>query len=792
VQLVLVHLMLFLGLSLPLGPLILWSRRFANYRSLVGQRSESLAPLLLLVSGAALWSVADGLELLAWSPVPAQRLLQLSFTGLAVISPSLLLVGLALAFRYRASGRVWAALFAFPLLSISLAWTNSFHGLIWESLEIVHLGDLITLKTLKGRWFWIHTSFSYACLGVSVVLLGIRTHRAWATSPGESAALIAAVAIPWILNAFYLFAQSSSVDPTPAAVLLSTLLLFGVVARDRLGLLLPSAVGALFQRSRDPMVLVDCNGMIVHANSEAARLSGSPIESTVGLPLHRVWPGFDLVAGREGLHPDLPLHDPSTGRQREFDVRVYPGSEKAESMAVEIVALRDITERREAEASMVRAAHYDEPTGLPNRRFFREAFVDIVEGTRAGGRPLALITVNVDDLKTVNDLHGQAAGDAQVLRVAEALRNAQEGRHASVEAFPGRLGGDEFALLLAGTSSAHEIEHVATELQRQVSAGGEREVPASVSMGISTFPDDGQDVSSLLRRADIALQVAKSRGRAQFRFFEPRMEKDIHRQATVNRRLRKAIHDGAFKLYFQPKVDLATRMACGLEALIRWTDAELGVVSPEEFIAIAEKSGGIHEIGRWVLARTCQTLAGWRAQGLTAVRVAVNVSAQELRDPSFTAGVFTRLEEYRIDPSQLEIEITERSLLKEDIVVMTGLRDLRGAGIHVSLDDFGTGYSTLACISRVDLDSIKMDRSLVVDVELDGRATGVAAAVIALARMFDLEVVAEGVESEEQEAMLRDLRCHQGQGFFYSPPVPADSVPELLGGELPLEKPTDP
>jgi predicted signal transduction protein with EAL and GGDEF domain len=310
-------------------------------------------------------------------------------------------------------------------------------------------------------------------------------------------------------------------------------------------------------------------------------------------------------------------------------------------------------------------------------------------------------------------------------------------------------------------------------------------------MGIAISPDHGRDVSSLFRRADLALQAAKSEGRAQFRFFDRGMEHKIDRQATVSRALRGAIRAGDFNLLFQPKVDLATKRVSGLEALIRWTDAELGFVSPEEFIAIAEKTGSIHGLGRWVFTETCRTLARWRAEGLGTVRVAVNVSAEELRDPSFGTGVFARLQEYQIDPSQIEIEITERSLLDEDIVMMTHLRDLRATGIRISLDDFGAGYSTLACISRVDLDSIKMDRSLVVDVELQGRATKVAAAVVTLARMSDMEVVAEGVETKEQEATLRELRCHQAQGYLYSRPVPAEMVHELLRNELPLKKPTD-
>lgn len=791
-QLLLVHSMLLLGVILPLGLLILWSRRLPIYRTLAGQRSESLAPLVVLLLGAALWSVAYALGLLARNPVVVQRLHQAAFTGVAFVPPTVLLVALALAFGYRASVRTWAALMALPVVSISLAWTNSLHGLIWASAEIVPLGSLTALATGEGPWFWIHTYFSYACVGVSVLLLGMRTTRVWAASHAESAALIAAVGVPWSLNALHLFTPTSPIDPTPAAVLVSTALLFGVVVRDRIKPLLPSAAGALFESSGDPMVLVDRDGLVVHSNPAGARLFVSPIDSTRGSALGQVWPGFDLIAGREGNHADLRLRDPSTGRQRDFDVRVYPGSADTESSIVEIVALRDITERREAEASMAQVAHYDEPTGLPNRRFFRENLIEALEGAGGNDQPVALIAIDVDGLKTVNDLHGQAAGDALILRVAEALRNAQGKEHASVETFPSRLGGDEFALLITGSSSAEEAEHVAARLQREVSASEEHEFTASLSMGIATFPNDGQDVSSLLRRADLALQAAKRQGRAQFRFFDRGMEKEIDRQATVSRALRKAIRSGDFKLLFQPKVDLATKRVCGLEALIRWTDAELGVVSPEEFIAIAERSGSIHGIGRWVLTETCQTLARWRAEGLGAVRVAVNVSAEELRDPNFGGSVFARLQEYQIDPSQIEIEITERSLLDEDIVMMTHLRDLRATGIRISLDDFGAGYSTLACISRVDLDSIKMDRSLIVDVELDGRATGVAAAVVTLARMFDMEVVAEGVETEEQEATLRELRCHQVQGYLYSRPVPADMVPELLGSELPLEKPTDP
>ncbi len=788
VQLALVHSMLLVGVLLPFGLLVVASRRFRPHRTLVGRHPESVGPLIGLVLSAALWSTTYGLELLAQDPVWAERLHRTAFVGIVGVAPTLVLVSAALCSGYRASGGAWVGLLALPLVSIALGATNPLHGLVWASSKLVHVGGLSALETEVGPWFWVHTTYSYACLGLSVVLLVIHSRRLWATSPGESAALLGAVATPWLLNALHLFTPLSPVDPTPSAVVLSAALLFAVVLRDRVPQLLPSAVAALFERSGDPMVLVDGTGRLIHANEAASRILESGFELAQGGTLARAWPELDLPAALEGRHPDLRLVDPVARSRRAFDVRAYPGGPKGDGNAVVLVALRDVTKRREVELALTHAAHYDEPTGLPNRHFFRERLVEALDTARGREDRLALVTLNVDGLRTINDLHGQEAGDAVLVELAGALWDARGGGGHPGQILPGRLGGDEFALFVAGLSHRDEIETLAEQLQTRVAHSVDPRIEASVSMGAALFPESGGDAASLLRRADMAMQAAKREGGARIRFFEPAMDKAADRRATLSRELWKAIHADRFALVFQPKVDLTTRQVLGFEALLRWTHPELGPIPPDEFIDVAEKNGCIGDIGRWVLGRTCEILAQWSDQGLGPLRVAINVSAQELRHREFATGVLSALQHHGLQASQLEIEITERSLIDPELVVMHNLGDLRAVGIRVSLDDFGSGYSTLACLSRIDLDTIKMDRSLVEDVDLEGRATGIAAAVITLARLLDMQVVAEGVETEAQAETLRNLRCHQAQGYLYSPPVPAEEVPELLRGPLPLAK----
>ncbi|HEB91335.1 MAG TPA: EAL domain-containing protein [Deltaproteobacteria bacterium] len=789
VQPFVVYSMLLLGMLLPVGLLTLAGRRFSISRSLLGQIPESLPPVIVLLLGMIFWSVAYSLELLTHDPIVMRRLHQFAFTGTAVVPMAVLLVALALVFDFRITTRAWIVAMALPVTTIGLAWTNPAHGLVWTSFETVAVGQLTSLKTTEGPWFWVHTYSSYAFMGVAVVLLAMRSHRVWSTSPGESVALIATIGIPWILNAVYLFTTASPVDPTPLAGLVSATILFGVVARDRVKTLVPSASGALFERTGDPMLLLDREGRIVHVNREGARYLDAEIDSLLGSPLHDVWPEFDFVAGCEGRHPDLRLRNVAEAAPRDFDVRLFPGGSSSEDSPVFILALRDITERRRAEAIAAEAADRDEQTGLANRRCFRETLARWIAEARDEHGLLALFILDIDDLKLVNDLYGQNAGDESILSVASALEDGRVDGGEPIESFPGRLGGDEFALLVRGMSRKEEIEGLATRLQRRIGASASCEFQVSASIGISLLSGDSPDLSSLFRQADLACRVAQRDGRGLFRFFEPEIEAKLDRQATVSRALWKAIRAGDFTLVFQPKVELPTGSVIGFEALIRWTSDELGFVSPEEFIAIAEKNGSIQAIGRWVLTRTCSLLAQWRAEGVDEVRVAVNVSALELRDPDFSEFVFACLEEHRVDPAQLEFEITERSFLGDDAEMATALNALRSAGIHISLDDFGTGYATLACLSRIDLDSIKMDRSLVLEVELDGRATSVAATVVTLARMLEMKVIAEGVETVEQAEMLCDLRCHQAQGYLFSRPVPPEEVPLLARARLPLGKP---
>jgi diguanylate cyclase (GGDEF)-like protein len=427
---------------------------------------------------------------------------------------------------------------------------------------------------------------------------------------------------------------------------------------------------------------------------------------------------------------------------------------------------------------IVHLASYDRLTALPNRALFRDRLQQAVAQARREARPVTVILLDVDGFADVNTAWGQAGGDRLLAAVAQRLATCT--RESDVLA---RVGGDEFAIASIGQPGADPVDvqarRVVEAMSRPFNVEG-REVVVSASVGVTVFPTDDGSVEQLIGNASAAARAARRSGGNTYRFYSAELDARLQRRLALETDLRHALERGQLFLHYQPKVEAATGRVRGVEALARWHHPERGLIPPMEFIPIAEESGLIVPIGEWVLRTACTQLMAWIDAGLPAVPVSVNLSARQFARGDLVATVRRAMFDSGIDPSLLELEVTESLLMDDTVRAAQALEALRGDGVLISLDDFGTGYSSLAYLKNFPIDTIKVDQSFIRDVAHDAGSGAIATAIIGLAHSLGLDVVAEGVETAEQLAFLVEHECDTVQGFYFSRPVPADRVAKLL------------
>jgi diguanylate cyclase (GGDEF)-like protein len=438
---------------------------------------------------------------------------------------------------------------------------------------------------------------------------------------------------------------------------------------------------------------------------------------------------------------------------------------------------RDITARKQVDRRVAYLAYHDDLTGLPNRLMFAEHLDLALARAQRHGREVAVLYVDLDDFKGVNDSLGHPAGDALLRGVAGRLGGAIRGSDTLA-----RLGGDEFALVQLGARQPADAAVLAARLLAALEAPFDlhgREVHAAASLGIALFPEDGADPDELLKNADLALYRAKAEGRGRFRFFEPAMDEEVRARRRLQQELRRALERGELALAYQPQLDLRTGRITGVEALARWSHPERGPVPPSEFVPAAEASGLVVPLGAWVLREACRQAAAWRREGLD-LTVAVNVSPVQLRHPDLPGMVEEALVASGLAPERLELEVTEGLLVGTEAGVAERVAGLAARGVGLAIDDFGTGYSSLAYLKRLPARRIKVDRSFVRGIGAEPEGEAVVRAIVGLGHALGKEVVAEGVETEAQLAFLRELGCDAAQGFLLAKPRPAGEVGRLL------------
>jgi diguanylate cyclase (GGDEF)-like protein/PAS domain S-box-containing protein len=545
----------------------------------------------------------------------------------------------------------------------------------------------------------------------------------------------------------------------------------------------------------DAVVCTDVLGNVTFLNPIAEALTGCAADEAIGRPFAQVFRIIDVLHHRRSIDPmalvietNKPLNLPDgsilirrDGVESAIEDSTAPIHDRRGRVTGGVMVFHDVTQARAMSQKLSHLAQYDYLTDLPNRLLLNDRLSQAISVAHRHQQQLAVLFVDVDRFKHVNDSLGHLIGDKLLLSIAQRLVAGVRSSDTI-----SRQGGDEFVILLS--SVAHAADAALTAQKILTVAGmphrlADHDLQVTVSIGIGIYPDDGTDAETLLKNADIAMLNAKDNGRNNYQFFKPTMNEHALERQSIEGSLRHALERREFVLHYQPKMDLMAETLTGAEALIRWRQPERGIVYPQDFIPIAEECGYIVPIGRWVLREACRQRRCWLDAHLAAIPIAINISAVELRSSNFLAHVREILQETELEPEYLEFELTETALMQDPQPTIAVLRALKDMGIQLTLDDFGTGYSSLSYLKRFPIDSLKIDKSFVHGLCTDSDDSKLVSAVINLGRSFHLQVVAEGVETREQFLALQAQDCAEGQGYYFHRPIPADEFAKLLGAD---------
>ena len=544
----------------------------------------------------------------------------------------------------------------------------------------------------------------------------------------------------------------------------------------------------------DAVLSTDLEGHVTYLNAVAEAMTGWRQAEAAGHPVEEVLQIIDASTRASACNPMvLAMREDRTvaltpncvlvrrdGIEVGIEDSAAPIHARDGRATGAVIVFRDVSAARELSKRMAYLAHHDDLTGLPNRAVLDDRLAQAIAAAHRRRRKLALLFVDVDRFKHINDSLGHDIGDHTLKLVAQRLVACVRSSDTV-----SRQGGDEFVILLSEVAHAQDAAISASKMLLALRAPHrieEHDLHITASIGIATYPEDGTDVEQLKRSADIAMFHAKKRGRNDYQFFrlDTNMRATNRRAAEID--LRGAVQRNEFVLHYQPRVNLQTGAIIGIEALIRWRYPRRGLVYPPQFIAVAEECGLITSIGRWVLREACRQTRAWQTgDGLRPTRIGVNISAAELREKDFVAAVRAILTETGLEAQYLELELTENSLMQDTTTSAEVLRALKGIGVHLALDDFGTGDSSLTRLRRFPIDTLKIDRSFMHDLSENVSNVGILGALISMGRSLQMRVVAEGVETKAQLEFLREQSCPEGQGYYFGRPVAAEKITELLG-----------
>ncbi|TMC00466.1 MAG: EAL domain-containing protein [Chloroflexi bacterium] len=541
----------------------------------------------------------------------------------------------------------------------------------------------------------------------------------------------------------------------------------------------------LVETAQDVIYTLSPEGTLTSLNPAFERITGWPRSEWTGKSFAPLVHPDDLPTGYQQLKRVL------AGESVSFELRIKARSGEyliAEFTATPLLengryagllgVARDITQRKKAENTIRQLAYHDALTGLPNRALFEDRLKLALSQAGREKKRVAVMFLDLDRFKLVNDTLGHGGGDKLLCGVSEDLGGVLRAGDTVA-----RVGGDEFTILLPAMNDAQHATEIADRildvLKRPRLIDGQ-EFSITTSIGITLFPQDGQDAETLLRNADTAMYRAKERGRNNYQLYTPAMNASLIQRLALENDLRHSTERGELRLQYQPIARVMDGSIIAAEALVRWEHPDRGIVQPDEFVPYAEEAGLIVPIGEWVLREACLQARAWEDAGYSRIAVAVNLSARQLQQRNLVDLVGQVLQETRLAPEQLQLEITEGAVMKNVDIIITMLHELRSMGVGLSVDDFGTGYSSLSYLKRFPIDSVKIDRSFVRDLATDANDAAIVTTVIAMARNLNLQVIAEGVETEEQRLFLERHGCDAFQGYLISRPISGEALGRLL------------
>jgi diguanylate cyclase (GGDEF)-like protein/PAS domain S-box-containing protein len=543
----------------------------------------------------------------------------------------------------------------------------------------------------------------------------------------------------------------------------------------------------------DAVISIDVGGRVTYLNAVAEVMTGRSLAEAAGRPIEEVFRIADATTRESAQNPmRLAIVEDKTvaltsncvlirrdGTEAAIEDSAAPIHDRHGHVTGAVMVFRDVSMKRALSLKMAHLAQHDSLTDLPNRMLFNDRLTQALALARRHQNKLALLFLDLDRFKSINDSLGHAIGDRLLQSVAERLLSCVRSSDTV-----SRQGGDEFVILLAEVTQPADAAVTAEKILLALSMPhriDQQDVYLAASIGVVTYPRDGTEVKTLLRHADLAMYRAKDSGRNTYRCFEQDMSGHTADRQSLESGLHRAIELNEFVLHYQPIMRLDSLELIGVEALVRWRHPQRGLVLPAQFVPLAEESGFIAAIGRWVLHEACRQSREWRDAGLPPLRIAINISTVELRGKGFVENVGGILEEHGLLPRDLELELTETFLMRDWNSTAAVLQSLSNLGVRIALDDFGTGYSSLSHLKRFPIDTLKIDRSFVHHLATDADDASIVSAVIGMGNGLEIRVVAEGVETLEQLAFLREHGCPEGQGYYFSRPVSAREFTVLLG-----------
>ncbi|MBD0382696.1 EAL domain-containing protein [Paenibacillus sp. WST5] len=547
-----------------------------------------------------------------------------------------------------------------------------------------------------------------------------------------------------------------------------------------------SVLDSLFEHNPNAIGIFDGRGQFIRINQAAETIMGYSVSELMHQPFAAYVTGECKETTKgclDQVHEGTPttfetaiLH--KSGYRVDLHVTAVPVLIQPETNG-SILICQDITERKRGDEQIRYMAYYDDMTGLPNRRKFKDHLNETICFSKTTGQKLAVFYLDIDRFKLVNDSFGHDYGNMLLLQLAERFT-----RCVTENDFLARTEGDEFAFFFTNVADHNDAIALVAGINRVLEQPfllEQYELHVTASIGIAISSEDAEDAETLMKYADIALARAKEKGRNDFQIFNSDMKSVSINRLKLENELRKAIAGDEFILYYQPQVDIESGRIVGIEALIRWDHPERGIISPNHFIPFAEESGLIVPIGEWVLRAACKQNKAWQIQGFPPVPISVNLSMRQFFQHNLKGKISYVLEQTGLDPQYLELEITESMTMDVDHAIQS-LLELKELGVNVSIDDFGTGYSSLYYLKKFPIDKLKIDRSFVRDIMVDPNDAAIVATIIAMTHHLNLKVIAEGVETEDQLRFLHQNRCNEVQGYWFSPPVSAEKIESMLNG----------